>query len=133
MTVAMPVEMAAAMRAIRRLRVTKVGLLEAALVDLVAAELDLDRIPYRREERLAPRCRVDIAIPAASSGLLVGIEAKRGRPHGPSATAQVERYAATGKLAGIVFLAERTMDLPAEIHGIPVATISLQSAWGLAL
>ena len=133
MTAGVPEEMARAIRAIRRLRVTRVGLLEAALVDLVAAELDLDGLAYRREERLGPRCRVDLAIPVASSGLLVGIEAKKGRPHGPSAMAQVARYASTGKLAGIIFFAERAMDLEPEMHGIPVAGVSLQSAFGISL
>lgn len=125
--------LASVVLALRRLRVVRVGLLESVLVDMMAAELDRDGISYQREVVLAPRCRIDLVVPIAGSDLLLGIEAKKGRPNATSAAAQVARYAATGKLAAIVFVAERTFDLPSEMSGIPVRTVSLQAAMGIAL
>ena len=43
-----PPELAAVLAALRRIRVVRVGLLEGALVDLMAAELDRAGISYRR-------------------------------------------------------------------------------------
>jgi hypothetical protein len=125
-------ELAAVLGALRRIRVVRVGLLEERLVDLMCGELTRDGIAHEREVTLAAGCRIDVAVPSAD-GLLIGIEAKKGRPRAASAEAQVARYAMTGRLAAIIFVAERAFDLPDVLWGVPVATVSLQSAMGIAL
>lgn len=124
--------MATVCAALRRVRVDRVGELESVLVDAMARQLAAAGIPYRREVVLAPRSRIDLAVPTPD-GRLVGVEAKKGRPRAASAAAQVSRYALTGRLAGVVFVAERAFDLPAEIDGVPVAVVSLHASMGIAL
>jgi hypothetical protein len=118
--------------ALGRLRVVKVGLLESSLVDDMAAALEAEGLPVEREVRLAPRCRVDLAVPMPD-GRLVGIEAKKNRPSATKAAAQVERYVRTGRLCAAVLVAERAPDLPAAIDGTPVAAVSLSAAFGISL
>lgn len=127
-----PPEMDAAVAALRGLRFSRVGLLEAQLVDLLEAALERAGLSPSREVALAPGCRIDLALPAAS-GLLIGIEAKRGRPGVAAAAAQVTRYARTGRLGGLVFVAERAFDLPSTLGGVPVSAVSLQASFGIAL
>jgi hypothetical protein len=131
--VSAPPELTAVLGALRRIRLIRVGLLEERLVDLICGELDKAGIAHEREVVLAPGCRIDIAVPTSGDGRIVGIEAKKGRPRASSAEAQVARYARTGRLAAIVFVAERTFDLPRRLAGVPVATVSLQAAMGIAL
>jgi len=127
-----PAVMARALAALRRVRPTKFGLSEAALVDLMETALRADGLEPRREVRLAPRCRVDLALPDGDL-LLIGIEAKRGRPEATPTTAQVVRYAESGKLSGVILVAERAFDLPPMIGGIPVAALGLHSSFGISL
>lgn len=128
----LPPVMEAVISAIRGLRYTRVGLIEARLVDMVEEALIRAGMETLREERLGTGCRIDLAVRAAD-GLLLGIEAKRGRPNAARATAQVARYAATGRLCGIVFVAERAFYLPPEAAGVPIAAVSLQASFGIAL
>lgn len=117
--------------AFKRVRVARFNLSETALVDLMAEALKGAEIAYAREVKLGPRCRVDLAV--EDGDLLVGIEAKKGRPDAASTEAQVARYAATGKLSGVVMIAERAFDMPSEMSGIPCIALSLHSLFGIAL
>lgn len=117
--------------ALKHVRIVQAGLSEQALVDLMVQELDRAGLVYRREQALGARSRIDIVVP--DGDLLVGIEAKRRRPNETTVKAQVLRYAKTGKLSGIVFVAERAFDLPPEIAGIPVASVSLHANHGISL
>ena len=119
--------------ALRSLRVVRVGLLEGQLVDLMADALAAAGLEFTREVRLAPGSRIDLCVRCGSTGPAIGVEAKKGRPGAASAAAQVARYAATGRLSAVVFVAERAFDLPLEMSGIPVRAVSLQSSMGIAL
>lgn len=124
--------MAAAVAALRGLRLVRVGLLEARLVDAMEDALKAAGLEPVREVVLGRGCRIDLALPTRG-GLLIGIEAKRSRPNAARTSAQLARYAATGRLCGIVFVAERAFDLPPSTCGIPAAAVSLQAGFGVAL
>jgi hypothetical protein len=126
-------ELTVVMDALKRMRVVRVGLLESQLVDLMAEELERSGLAFTREVRLGPGCRIDMTVPVEGSSMAVGIEAKKSRPNAMSAAAQVARYAATGRLTAVVFVAERAFDLPEEMSGIPVRAVSLQASMGIAL
>lgn len=117
---------------LRRVRVVRQGQLECGLVDAMAERLQRDGLSLRREVRLAPGCRIDLLV-GGDGESLIGIEAKKGRPNATAVAAQLGRYAATGKLSAIVFVAERAFDLPRWLDGIPVRTVSLAAGMGIAL
>ena len=119
--------------ALRGIRNERVGLLEEKLVDMMSEALGARGIPHDREVPLAPGCRIDLTVPLPGTEKVIGIEAKKGRPRASSVEAQVTRYANTGRLAAIIFVAERTFDLPEAIAGIPVHAVSLDAALGIAL
>jgi hypothetical protein len=123
--------MALTISALKRLRIVRCGLSEAELVDAACAELERAGLAFTREVRLGAGCRIDITV--GEPAVMIGVEAKKGRPRLPQAVAQVHKYAATGRLAGIIFFAERSIDLPEEIDGIPVASVSLMASLGIAL
>jgi hypothetical protein len=98
---------------------------EAALQAAIHAALAGAGIHAKREVVLAPRCRVDLLTDRG-----IGIEVKRGKPNRQAVAAQLQRYAETGKLIGIVLVMDR-MILPVEA-GIPYRFVSLNMNWGVA-
>lgn len=123
----------ATVAALSTLRISLAGLSETALVDRMSDALTAAGIGHHREVRLAPRCRIDLAVPVPGAQSCIGIEAKKGRPRAPDAAAQVERYAATGRVDALIFVAERAFDLPETLSGIPIRTVSLNTLMGIAL
>lgn len=94
---------------------------------LVRAQLDAQGIPSEHEVRLAPRCRIDLMCGS------VGIEIKRGKPDKQRILAQLSRYAACEQVSALVLVTERTVAVPATLHGKPVKLICLNRLWGIAL
>jgi len=100
---------------------------EYDLHGMVAEALERAEISFRHEAPLAPRCRVDFLCGD------VGIEIKRGRPEQGPVEGQLRRYAATGKLAALILVSEKTLpSLPGFVSGVPIYPISLQKLWGVA-
>lgn len=95
---------------------------------LVRAALTDAGIPCAHEVPLAPRCRIDFLC-----GGGIGIEIKRGQPDRKRILAQLTRYAACEPISALILVTERTVALPATIHGKPVACVCLNRLWGIAL
>ena len=96
---------------------------EAVLQEAVARALA--GIPHRREQRVAPRCRIDFL---TDSG--VGIEVKRGKQS--DVLPQLERYAAADAVQALVLLTERRFVVPATVGGKPCVAVVLSYLWGVA-
>lgn len=74
----------------------------------ISRRLDAHEIPHRREVRLSPKDIIDFIITTPSGDL--GLEAKIAG--GAAAhTRQLQRYAATGRFAGIALIAPTPIDL----------------------
>ena len=101
---------------------------EAELQLAVTMCLEDFGIPYRREAMLGRGCRIDFL---TDSG--IGIEIKKGRPSSRSLRGQLERYAASGQVAALVVLTQKSALLPAKIGGKACVQISLNQLWGVAL
>lgn len=99
---------------------------------LVMDALDRAAIPYRHEYVLAPRCRIDLFCGGVGEKG-IGIEVKRGRPQRGQLIAQLTKYAASPEIAGLILVAERSIDLPRQIAGKPVKLLCLNRLWGIAL
>ena len=93
----------------------------------VAAALDAAGLVYEHEYRLGPRRRIDFRVGR------VGIEVKKGRPATSALTEQLRKYLESDELDGMVVVAQRVTRLPRTIHGKPVALVSLNRLWGVAL
>ena len=93
----------------------------------VADALDAAGLDYEHEYRLGPRRRIDFRVGR------VGIEIKKGRPASSELTAQLRRYLESDALDGVVVVTQRVTVLPATISGKPVALVSLNRLWGVAL
>jgi len=113
--------------ALRAVRLHQAGLSEAEIHDQLCASLVKAEIAHRREHRFAPHCRADIWI----DGFVV--EVKRERPGRAALLAQISRYAAQPASRGIIVVLERSIGVPSEIQGKPVAVVSLNAAWGVAI
>jgi len=98
---------------------------EAALQAAIHVALAQAGIAARREAVLAPRCRVDLLTEQG-----IGIEVKRGKPNRYRVAEQVQRYAKTGKLKGLVLVMDRVI-LPVDVP-IPYRFVSLNMNWGLS-
>ncbi len=94
---------------------------------LVTDALDAAGIPWKHEEPLAPRCRIDLMCGD------VGIEIKRGRPPAGRLREQLTRYARCERVKGLIVVSERTCDLPRTLCGKPVCQVCLNRLWGIAL
>lgn len=99
---------------------------EARMHEAIDAALHRAGIRAMREYSLAPGCRIDFWCEAG-----IGIECKVGKPSRAAVAAQIQRYAATGKVTGIVLCMQR-MVLPVD-PGIPYRFVSLNCNHGVAL
>ncbi|MBQ3423660.1 MAG: hypothetical protein IJH38_00470 [Clostridia bacterium] len=93
----------------------------------VAAALRGSGIEYQHEYRLGPRRRIDFRAGR------VGIEVKKGRPASAALTRQLRRYLESDDLDGVVVVTQQRVALPERICGKPVALLSLNRLWGVAL
>jgi hypothetical protein len=94
---------------------------------LVMDALSAAGIPCAHEAALAPRCRIDLLCGR------VGVEIKRGKPVRSRLISQLTRYAASGRLDGLIVVAERSVSLPRALCGVPVRVLCLNRLWGIAL
>lgn len=101
---------------------------EYDLHQIVAEALGAQNLSYIHEAKLAPRCRIDFLVEGQ-----VGIELKKGRPSGPKMKEQATRYAASPCVKALIVVVEKWVNLPNELAGKPVYTISLNRLWGIAL
>lgn len=93
----------------------------------VAQALERAGLSFRHEAPLAPRRRVDFLCGS------VAVEIKRGRPARAALLRQLGGYAQSPLVSAVVLVAERAPALPAAIGGKPLAVVSLQRLWGVAL
>jgi len=114
-------------RALKSVRLGQAGLGEFQIHDELCAALAKAGIPHRREFTFGHRCRADIWTQG------IAIEVKKQRPARAAIHAQVQRYAEQSALRGLIVVLERSIHLPNEINGKPVAVLSLNSLWGIAL
>lgn len=115
------------LKALLGIRIGLAGLEEVALRDMVAAHLRERGLACETEVRFPPRCRADIWI----DGIV--IEMKKSRPPRGETERQLAKYAASGRVRGLILVLERNMPVEAEIEGIPCRVFSLNSQWGLAV
>lgn len=100
---------------------------EYDLHGLVAQALQMADITFHHEATLASRCRIDFLCDD------VGIEIKRGRMDIKAVERQLNRYAASRKVAALIILSEKEGSFPAYIRGIPLYAVSLYRLWGLSV
>jgi hypothetical protein len=119
--------MEAIVKALRGLRLVMEGMEEAEIKRHVRLHLESAGFAVREEYTFAPRCRADLWVDG------VVLELKKQRPPTAAVGEQITRYAATGKITGLILVLERSMHLVHEIHGVPLAVVSLRANWGIAL
>ena len=93
----------------------------------ISAALSRAGIDHLHEYKLAPRCRIDFLAGRT------GIEVKKGRPVPSALKEQLARYLRSDELDSIVVVTQQSVNLPATICGKPVALVSLNRLWGVAL
>lgn len=93
----------------------------------IAEALAAAGLEYEHEFRLGPRRRIDFRVGR------IGIEVKKGRPAASELTRQLRRYMESDALDAIVVVTQRATALPEAIGGKPVALVSLNRLWGVAL
>ena len=93
----------------------------------VSAALADAGVAFAHEARLAPRCRIDFLAGR------IGVEVKKGRPAPAALRAQLARYLASAELDAVVVVSQRAAALPRTIAGKPVALVTLDRLWGVAL
>ena len=113
----------AALRFIRSPRTPSEYDLHALVTDALLSQ----GILCLHEARIAPRRRIDVLCGA------IGIEIKRGRPALTPLMRQLEAYAQSEMIQALVLVAEHPPRLPGTVYGKPLATVSLQRLWGIAL
>lgn len=94
---------------------------------IIAQALAAHSLPCRHEAPIAKRRRIDLLCGS------IGLEVKRGRPQRTPLLRQLEAYAASELITGLVLIAEWPPRLPNSLCGKPLATVSLQRLWGIAL
>lgn len=111
------------------------SLIRTAVVDdeydlhqTIAEHLTAAAIPFEREYRLGPRNRIDFFIPGGT-----GIEVKKGKPPQYQVIAQLERYTMFEEIQKVIFVIERSLDVPNIINGKPCICFPLNRLWGVAL
>ena len=115
--------------AVRRVRLERQGMPEAAVVAAVEAVLDAAGVSYDREVTVAPGSRVDLL---TSGG--VAVEVKRGKPNSIKVGMQVTRYADNPNVRAVVLVSERGLvHHVTEAHGKPVRYVALTANWGLSV
>ena len=100
---------------------------ESTLHAMVMEALTGAGLSPRHEVTLGPRCRIDVLCGG------VGIEIKKSRPQPASLRRQLERYAQNERVAQLVVIAPRGVNLPRTIGGKPVTMVALERLWGIAL
>ena len=93
----------------------------------IARALDAAGLAFEHEFRLGLRRRIDFRVGR------VGIEVKKGRPAASALTRQLRRYLESDALDAVIVVTQRATALPQTISGKPVALISLNRLWGVAL
>lgn len=123
----MNAEFQSVLEAIRTIRLRKVGQPESYFQLEIAGAIERAGIKAEREVPFAPRCRADVWV----NGIVV--EVKKKRPPAASAIAQLERYANVEKVRGVILVLEKSLHVPESINNKPVAVVSLNSLFGIAL
>lgn len=101
---------------------------EADVHHAIAEILDRRRIPYEREATLGPGSRIDFLV-----GGGIGIEAKHGKPHCAAVARQLERYAASDRIAELILVTQRGLIVrPTQAAGKPIHYVALTKNWGIA-
>lgn len=91
----------------------------------IATLLAGEGVGFAREYRLGGRSTVDFLCEGG-----VAIEVKMLRGQGPGAILrQLERYAASSKVASLILASNKAVDLAGEIGGKPAIFVSLGAAW----
>ena len=93
----------------------------------IARALSDAGLEYEHEYRLGPRRRIDFRVGR------IGIEVKKGRPSSSELTRQLRRYLESDALDAVIVVTQRVVSLPKTIWNKPVALISLNRLWGVAL
>lgn len=119
-------ELEAVLEALRSIRAPRT-VTEYDLHALVAEALASHGLLYRHEAKLAPRRRIDILCGC------VGVEIKRGRPSPAPLLRQLTGYAQSEEIQALVLVADHPPRLPGQVAGKPLAAVSLQRLWGIAL
>ncbi len=101
---------------------------ERELYALVARALEDAGIPFEREARIGPRCRVDFL---CESG--VALEVKRGKPCASQLLLQLRRYAACERVEALVVVVERAAYAPQTVGGKPCRVFGLNRLWGVTV
>ncbi|NLB89973.1 MAG: hypothetical protein GX786_01965 [Clostridiales bacterium] len=101
---------------------------EKALHTMIEKVLKEKQILYRHEAGIGKRSRIDFLVENQ-----IGLEIKKGKPNKTKLLAQVERYLSSDQLAGLIIVVERWVELPNEVQGKPVYTLSMNRLWGIAL
>lgn len=120
-------QMTEVLTALRTVRISRAGLEEFDIHDLLVSALVDAQIPHIREYRFAERCRADLWV----NGIV--IEVKKSRPPLASLMNQVQRYASQRNVRAVIVVLERSVHLPAIISGKPVKVLSLNALWGIAV
>lgn len=113
--------------ALRPLRLTQAED-EIALQNRIETALLASGVSFIREAPLTRGSRIDFLTAGG-----VGIEVKRGRPARTQLLSQLERYAASERVAALVLVSERLPSLPDRIGGKPCLRVGLHGNWGVAL
>lgn len=82
----------------------------------------------QHEAVLGRGCRADFLV----NGSIV-VEIKQGRPRPGALQTQLERYARSPGITGIVVVTHRAATVPSEIAGVPISTVILNALWGVAV
>lgn len=101
---------------------------EYKLQTIISGCLEDAGIPFEREYRLGPRNRIDFLLPAG-----IGIEVKKGKPARTLVVKQLERYTRFDRIQSIIFVIERSLDIPGELNGKRCICFPLNRLWGVAL
>jgi len=100
---------------------------EAQLGDAVAERLSAHNIPFQREKTIGQGCRVDFFC----DGIVLELKLAAKK----STTAQITRYLQCEGVAGLILVAERTVNISAVARksGKPALCFSVRRAWGVAV
>jgi len=115
------------LESLKTVRLVEAGLQETAIHDKLSEALMNSGIAHKREFVFGPRCRADIWVNG------IAIEVKKMRPARAALMAQINRYAQQSNLQALIVVLERSVIVPNEIDGKPVAILSLNSLWGIAV
>ncbi|MDH0342084.1 hypothetical protein [Chromobacterium haemolyticum] len=121
------IEISQVLTILKTVRIRQAGLPELEIHDELCTALDKHGMPYRREYPFGPRCRADLWV----DGIV--IEVKKQRPARAALLNQLTRYASQPGVRAIITVLERSIPLPATLNDKPVAIVSLNTLWGIAL